>query len=134
MVVGVLYRNSASAKFYLLYKKSFNPQLHLVETLNKNSHFFRSFFNIQTFSGFYATLLVHFISILAYFAIYALMPILQIGFCTYMKACAADFKSMMKDVADYIEKNYGENDIRANDPHIRICFKDAVELHVEMLR
>lgn len=95
---------------------------------------FRSFFDIQTFSGFYATLLVQSISVFAYFVIYLLMPILQISFCTYIKACVSDFKVIMKDVTEHIKINYEENDFRTNDPFIRNSFKDAVQLHIELLR
>lgn len=62
------------------------------------------------------------------------MPVLQIGFCTYMKACVTDFKMIMKDVADHIEKYYEENNFRFSDPYVRNSFKNAVKLHIEMLQ
>lgn len=75
------------------------------------------------------------ISVLAYFTIYLLMPILEISFCTYIKACVADYKVIMNNVGEHIKKNYEkENDFRINDASIRNSFKDAVRLHVEMLR
>lgn len=62
------------------------------------------------------------------------MPIFQIGFCTYIRACATDFKAIMKDVAEHIKKNYSGNDFRPSDPFIRSALKDAVRLHIDMLR
>lgn len=100
------------------------------------SRFFllRAFFDVQTFSGFYCLLLIQCITSFGYFALYALMPLVQIGFCTYMKACATDFKAIMKDVAEYINHEYGENDFRVTDSYIRNYFKDAVGFHVGVLR
>lgn len=62
------------------------------------------------------------------------MPILQIGFCTFMKACVKDFKAIMKNVTKHIELNCAENDFRTEDPYVRTSFKEAVDLHVKMLR
>lgn len=94
----------------------------------------RPLFNNQTFIGFYINSFVHFITCIAYHVFYSILPILQIGFCMYMRACVADFKSIMEDVAKHIEKHCGEKEFRTSDLYIRNSFKEAVALHVDMLR
>lgn len=51
-----------------------------------------------------------------------------------MKAGANDFKAIMKDLAEFINNKCKENDFHVIDPYIRKSFKDAVSLHIEMLR
>lgn len=96
--------------------------------------FCRPLVNVLTFSGFYATLILHFVTTLTYFTVFASVPIFQIGFCTYIRACATDFKTIIKDIEEHVKNNYSENDFRPSDHFIRSSFKDAVGLHINMLR
>lgn len=63
-----------------------------------------------------------------------MMPLLLIGFCTYIKSGVKDFKEILTNINEYIDKSCKENDFRSTNPHIRNSLKVAVGLHVEMLR
>lgn len=89
--------------------------------------------DLQTYSGFYASWLMQLLGCVAYFVLYVLISLLQIGFCTYTHAIVDDFKAMMKDVEEHTRTNYGANTFRETDPYICHSFKEAVNMHAEML-
>lgn len=70
---------------------------------------------------------------IAYFVLYVLISLLEIGACTYTNAIVHDYEAIMKDVEAHTRKSYGANTSRETDPYIRHSFKEAVNLHAEML-
>lgn len=84
---------------------------------------------MQTYSGFYASWFLQLCASSVYFSMFVLFTLYQIGFCTYMDACAKDFQEILGSF------NQSTEEKRTND---RIATKqalaDAIQIHGDMLK
>lgn len=89
-------------------------------------------FDTHNYVGFYSDIIPRTLGNANYLEIFIMFMLFQVGFCTYIDACADDYKAIMKPLADYTVDE--RNVFRSSDENIKSILKEAIDLHVDMLK
>lgn len=88
----------------------------------------------HNYVGFYADVIPRTLGNIVYLEIFSMLLLFQVGFCSYIGACAEDYKIIMKRLPTQMHQsnkeipsnklNHGEN--------VKIILNEAIDLHGEM--
>lgn len=88
----------------------------------------------DNYIGFYASLFIQTYMGMGFLVLFSMFTQLQIGFSSYMHTCAADIKHIFNALDEYILTTYKGNVRHRQDIKTKSLIKDAVQLHVNILR
>lgn len=84
---------------------------------------------MKTYPGFYASWILQMNASFVYFALFIMFTLIQIGFCSYMDACAEDFKTIFNDL-----HRMTTMDRTSNGLETKKALKDTIQIHNDMLK
>lgn len=84
---------------------------------------------MKTYPGFYASWILQMMASFVYFALFIMFTLFQIGFCSYMDACADDFKAIFNELNRMIGINSPSNRLETKK-----SLKETIRIHNDMLK
>lgn len=84
---------------------------------------------MKTYCGFYASWILQMNASFVYFALFIMFTLFQIGFCSYMDACAEDFKAIFNDLNRMTTMNRTLNGLET-----KMALKETIRIHNDMIK
>lgn len=103
--------------------------IQFLKTKIRKFGFFRQIFDIKTYSGYYASWILQMNASFIYFSLVIMYTSLQIGFSSYMDACAEDFKAIFNDLDRMTRMNRTSNGLET-----KMALKETIRIHNDMLK